>query len=326
MQTSAWKNGDIVIFFGDSITAAEKYTRILIDFYVLHYPEKNILFYNAAIPGLSTRFTIDNFETLVSGINPTAATVMFGMNDLQPALYADSAKITDALCEKRARAFNTYCENVKLLDSMLGHIPHIFFTPTPHDENPRISAPLYGGYDIALQRAASWITDTFSPSLDLHTPLTRANACRLTETIIGPDRVHPGNIGHCLIAYKILEAQGFLNPRLPMWDETITDEEKSILARLGIYADNAAKNPFSDARAAASRRFILHRYVEMNVLAGQGISPEDTARADAFLKKQIAMPIEKWRIEAYEDYMQHRLLGDTYQAEAEYYMKKMYFA
>ena len=326
MRDNSWQSGDVVAFIGDSITAAEKYTRILIDFYVLHFPERHILFHTVATPGLSARTLIAKYPQMVASLSPSAATVMFGINDMQPVLYADSARVTEALLEKRERAFSSFCQTIKELDALLSDVPHLICSPSPHDENPNLPMPLYGGYDKTLARAAAFIKASFSPSLDVHTSLSSANACRLTDTVIGPDRVHPGNIGHAIIAHEILKAQGFLNPRLPLWDDSITEAEKSVLARLGIYADTAPKNPYSDARAIASRRFILHRYVEMNVLEAQGIQPSDFARVDAFLEKQMTMMIEPWRAKAYRDYMKNRTRGAELKKEAEDTMQKMYDA
>lgn len=60
-----WRRSDVVIFIGDSITAEEKYTRILVDFYALHFPERQILFHNVAVPGGSSHVAVQNFDALI---------------------------------------------------------------------------------------------------------------------------------------------------------------------------------------------------------------------------------------------------------------------
>lgn len=326
MEIQKWQAGDIVLFIGDSITAAEKYTRILIDYYVLHFPEKRILFYNANIPGGSAKTILDNFETLVASRKPSAATVMLGMNDLGRSLYADSANVTESLLKKRQLQQVKYAENLAALDGLLSSIPHCFMTPTPHEESTALETPLYKGYNDALRQAASHIMATYSPALDIHKTLSAINDKRMIPTIIGPDRVHPGNIGHILIAHAILCAQGIHNPTLPMWDASITPAEKDFVRRFGIEEDLSPKNPYSDLRTAVSKRLTHLYYVEMNVLAGQGISPEDSERADAFLSSQLSMPIEPWRTEAYKDYMENRMHIPAIRQEAAEYMQKMYTA
>lgn len=317
------KNSSIC-FIGDSITAAEKYVRILVDYFVLHLPDKHILFHNVGIPGIAASTALSNWDELVSSCRPTHATVMFGMNDLQRALYSDSTCITDALLEKRQAALVRYEENMKTMTDKLRDVPHLIMTPTPHDESPEIDAPLYGGYDEALTKAGTFLKENFSSVLDLHAHLAAANSRRLVQTIIGPDRVHPGNIGHALIAHLILEALGFENPRLPLWDDSITEAEKAVLAKLGVLENTAPKNPYSDARSRTASRLIDFRYVEMNVLGGKGIDKNDTEKADAFLHAQLTMPIEEWRIKCYTDYLENRHRIPEIQNEAMEAMENMY--
>ncbi len=313
-----------VCFIGDSITAAEKYVRILVDYFVLHFPEKKIKFHNVAIPGIGAGVMLDNWDTLVTSRKPTHATVLFGMNDLQLSLYADSARVTDELFAKRQTALENYLKNMRTLLNRLCDVPHLILSPTVHDESAEIEGPLYGGYNETLKKAGTALKNEFSPVLDLHTPLTRANEKKLVQTVIGPDRVHPGNIGHAIIAYNILKCMGFEDLRLPLWDSTITDDEKAVLEKLGIFENKAPKNPYSDKRSTSARKLIDFWYVEMNVLAGQGIDKNDTEKADAFLKEQLTKPIEEWRIKSYSEYMKNRHLLSEYMHEAEAAMENMY--
>ncbi len=313
-----------VCFIGDSITAAEKYVRILVDYFVLHFPEKKIMFHNVAIPGIGAGTILSNWDKLVSVRKPTHATVLYGMNDLQLSLYADSARITDALLAKRQAAMDTYMTNMRTLAGRLADVSHLILSPTVHDESPAIDAPLYGGYNETLQKAGAALQSEFYPVLDLHTPLTRANEKKLVQTVIGPDRVHPGNIGHAIIAHTILKHLGFADLRLPLWDDTITEAEKAVLAQLGILENKAPKNPYSDARSRSARRLIDFWYVEMNVLDGQGIDKNDIEKADAFLKEQLTKPIEEWRIQCYSAYMQGRHLLPELENAAIEAMENMY--
>lgn len=316
----------VVCFIGDSITAAEKFNRILVDYFVLHFPEKHILFHNISIPGTSTGNVLQNWDELITPRYPTHATIMFGMNDLQRSLYSDSAKITDELLQKRENAIQNYMQNISTLYNKLENVSKLIMAPTLHDENPEIEGALYGGYDASLTKAGALLKKNFSPVLDLHAPLADANAKQLVKTVIGPDRVHPGNIGHAIIAYTILEYLGFENPRLPIWDDSYTDEEKAVLAKLGIFEDKAPKNPYSDERSRLQRKMIDYWYVEMNVLAGQGIDKNDTEKADAYLKSKLSEPIEEWRIKSYTEYMKNRHTLPEILHNAEEAMENMYRA
>jgi len=311
-------------FIGDSITAAEKYNRILVDYFVLHYPEKQIQFHNVSVAGLGASTILSHWDTLISTYRPTHATILLGMNDLQRSLYSDSVRKTDALLKKRQAVFIPYIENMRKLCTKLSNAEYLILTPTLHDENAEINAPLYAGYDAALAKAGILLQENFSPVLDLHTPLALANRRQLVPTIISSDRVHPGNIGHALIAYYILKGMGIENPRLPLWDDSFTAEEKSILAQFGILEDPVPKNPYSDARCLAARRLNDFRYVEHNVLEGQGIDMHDTEKVDDFLRSQLTKPIELWRIECYKDYMQNRHKKEEIRNEIANAMENMY--
>lgn len=295
-----------VCFIGDSITAAEKFTRILVDYFVLHYPEKHILFHNVAIPGGSAALTLKNWERLVGRRAPSYATILFGMNDLKRSLYADSARPTASLSQKKENAILAFEANMQKLHAHLAGVKTLTMTPTPHDESPEIHAPLYAGYNAALAKAGRWIRENLSPVLDLHTLFSEAYGKGLLKTQPAPDRVHPQNVGQALIAYHILKSLGIKNPRLPLWDSSFTDAEKAELSSFGIQEDTSPKNSYSDARTAASVRLSRFYYVELYVLQAQGIVPEDTEKADALFKKLLTMPIEPWQKEALNDYMKNR--------------------
>lgn len=319
-----FKKNDSLCFIGDSITAAEKYVRIIVDYFVLNYPEKHIMFHNVGVPGTAMPEAINNWDRQFVMRKPTHATVMFGMNDMNRVLYADSAKVTDELLEKRRGAIERYKANLGKIHSLLGDTPHLFLTPTPHDESPEIESPLYGGYDLALKEGADYILANYKNVIDVRTPFKAANDKRLVKTIVGPDRVHPGNIGHAMIAKTILAGFGFEDLRLPLWDSTITEEEKAVMKKLGIEENPAPKNPFSDERSRLARKVIDFYYVEMNVLAGVDLRDEELVTAK--LKEFLSMPIEQWRIDSYTDYLENRHTLPEREAAAIEAMKKMYTA
>lgn len=319
-------NQPTVCFIGDSITAAENYTRILVDYFVLNHPEKHIMFYNVGIPGIGAAAALANWDFLVKSKNPTHATVMFGMNDMQRALYADSAKVTDALLEKRNNAIMKFGENIRRVHSLLDGVNVLAMTATPHDENPEIEGPIYKGYDEAITRGNKHVLEIRPDALDLHTILSDINSKKYVKTIIGGDRVHPGNIGQAIMAYNILKKLGIEDPALPLWDASFTPEQKAVLEKLGIREDKSPKNPYSDLRSSVQRRLILLYYVQVNVLDGQGITKDNVEGAREFLKAQLSSPIEQWRIDAYSDFLENRDAIPEIEAEVMKYMNLMYKA
>lgn len=311
-----------VCFIGDSITAFDKFTRILVDYFALHFPKKRIRFYNAAVPGASLETLLGNWDTLISPTIPTYATLLFGINDLKRALYAPSARPTPALIAKRAAAVTKYCENLHRACDRLPSCKILMLCPPPHEESPHIKSPLYQGLDAALMEVSRYICTNFSPHLDLHSLIKAADAKQYVPSLIEDDRVHPGNIAHALIAYHILESIGIKAPRLPLWDSSFTDAEKEVLRRMGIEEDSAPKNPFSDERCSAERRKAGFLYVTLT-LKKMGISPAET---DTFLSSLLNEPLEPWRRAAVLDYLSGRAPRREYDEAVRAALSRMYDA
>src|ERR1035437_3616727 len=82
----ALRDGDRVVFYGDSITAQRLYTRFAEDLMVLRYPKQRISFFNAGVSGDTVEGGQDgDMETRlkrdVLPLHPTVVTIMLGMND-----------------------------------------------------------------------------------------------------------------------------------------------------------------------------------------------------------------------------------------------------
>ena len=77
-----FKDGDRVVFFGDSITAGGNYHRYL--------PDADIRFFNAGVGGDNSHNAAMRFADDVATRRPTAISVMFGMNDFGFRCYNDT--------------------------------------------------------------------------------------------------------------------------------------------------------------------------------------------------------------------------------------------
>jgi lysophospholipase L1-like esterase len=85
-QQFALKDGDTVVFYGDSITAQRLYTRYAEDFVLTRYPALHVHFVNAGVPGDSTSggyagTMAERVQRDVAPFQPAMITVMLGMND-----------------------------------------------------------------------------------------------------------------------------------------------------------------------------------------------------------------------------------------------------
>lgn len=102
----ALRDGDTIVFLGDSITAARTYGKIVEDYTLLRFPERKIRFFNAGLGGDTAAGSLARLDRDVFVHRPTAVVVAFGTNDIGWGVYADEAhkqKYLDAVREIIAR-------------------------------------------------------------------------------------------------------------------------------------------------------------------------------------------------------------------------------
>jgi lysophospholipase L1-like esterase len=214
-QQFALKDGDTVVFYGDSITAQRLYTRDVEDFVLTRYPALHIRFVNAGVPGdtvnggyagtMAERVLRD-----VAPFKPTVITVMLGMND--GGWGYGGAEIGPNF-EKGYRV---------LLDALHKVAPHAAFTlisPTPYDEITHGTE--FPGYSRIIDQLAEDVAqmgvemqasgDKGVLVADFHRPATRALERAEAEfpqlaPLIVPDRIHPAESGHWIMAAALMSA------------------------------------------------------------------------------------------------------------------------
>lgn len=310
-----------VCFIGDSIMAADKFTRILIDFFALYFPEREILFHNISMPGATVVSALRSADRILEYYRPTHVFFLFGTNDLQRVLFSDTAKVTEALQKKRDAALAAYLENIQALSKTFAAVPHIFLTSPPHEESSCYPAPYYHGFNKQIARAATALCAQLPNVIDLYSFLSERNNRRILPSLLGPDRVHPENICHILMADHILRHLGFENPRLPLWDTHITTAERALLPEFGILDAEAAKHPCSDARFESTRKFLSVYYMENGILPSLGVKGEE---ATPLLQKELQKPIEPWRRACILDYIENTPRLSERQKDACRAMQNMY--
>jgi lysophospholipase L1-like esterase len=214
-----FQNGDTVCFIGDSITRGGLYHAYVQLYYATRFPAWKLRGYNCGhsggvIPGALARMDWD-----ILAHKPNAATVMFGMNDLGPG-YTSAAttpeQIEAAQNQKAAQVSTNLARLVTALrQASIRNI--ILIGPSIYDDtlaaadkpnNPRRNHVL----EMFTQRVRALAADTGCGFADFHTLMTRINQEQQrrdpTFTLVGKDRVHPGPVGHFVMAYAFLKAQG----------------------------------------------------------------------------------------------------------------------
>ena len=206
----ALKDGDRVVFYGDSITDQRLYTTFTETYVVTRFPKLDVSFVHSGWGGdrvtgggggsIDTRLRRDVFA-----YKPTVMTIMLGMND-------GSYKAFDE------KIFDTYAKGYqRIIDSVKKELPGIRITviqPSPYDDVTQ-PAKFEGGYNAVLLRYSEFVKELAQKEklgvADLNVPVVaalekaKATDAEQAKKII-PDRVHPGASGHLLMAAELLKS------------------------------------------------------------------------------------------------------------------------
>ena len=209
-ESFALKDGDRVVFYGDSITDQRLYTTFTETYVITRFPKLDVTFVHSGWGGdrvtggaggpIDVRLRRD-----VVAYKPTALTIMLGMNDGSYRAFDE-------------KIFDTYAKGYQhIIDSVKEALPGIRITviqPSPFDDvtqPPRFE----GGYNAVLVRYSQFVKELAGQEklgvADLNAPVVaalekaKAADAELAKKII-PDRVHPGPGGHLLMAAELLKS------------------------------------------------------------------------------------------------------------------------
>ncbi len=204
------KQGDRVVFYGDSITEQRLYTAITETYVVTRYPDLNASFVHSGWGG--DRVTGGGGGTIderlprdVIAYKPTVMTIMLGMND---GGYAAETEATDRTF------FDGYKHIVESVRTALPDVRITVIRPSPYDDVTR--APNFtAGYNDVMVSFGKWIANYAGQQnltvADLNTPLVEVlgKAQEVDHEHahqIVPDRVHPSLSGHLIMAEQLLKS------------------------------------------------------------------------------------------------------------------------
>ncbi|MDB5353318.1 MAG: lysophospholipase L1-like esterase [Planctomycetota bacterium] len=238
----ALKDGDRVVFYGDSITDQRLYTTFVETFVVTRFPKSNITFVHSGWGGdrvggggggpVDVRLQRD-----VVAYNPTVVSIMLGMND---ASYRAFDK----------KIFDAYAKGYEhIVDTLKEKAPGVRLTliqPSPFDDVTR-KPNFDGGYNAVLIRYGDYLKELAAKKgasvADLNTTLVMATkkaeeADHETAVKFNQDRVHPGPAGQLLMAESLLKA----------WNAPATVSEVEIDAESG-KVTNASNTTATELKA-----------------------------------------------------------------------------
>src|SRR5579872_2977721 len=206
----ALKNGDRVVFYGDSITEQRLYTSYIEEYALTRFLDRKIDFVNSGVGGdkVSGGWTgpIDlRLSRDVFAYQPTVVTIMLGMNDGYYRPYDDGI-------------FQTFADGYRhMVDSIQQKLPAVrllLLKPSPHDDVTR-AGEYQPDYNTTMTRFGDFVAtlavEKHAQTADLNAPvvaaLTRAKADNEAfSTTLMHDRVHPGSGIHWLMAEAVLKS------------------------------------------------------------------------------------------------------------------------
>jgi len=203
------RDGDTVVFYGDSITEQNYYNQYVELYTATRFPSLRVNFYGAGVGGdrvtggsggpIDQRLARDVFSE-----KPTVVTVMLGMNDGSYRATTDDIE-------------SAYIKGYEhLLNSLQSNVPGVRITllgPSPYDDVAR-PATFSGGYNAVMQHfayldgalaekfGASYIN--LNPSVVAAIDKAQALDPQIAKLLL-PDRVHPDLLAHWVMAEALLK-------------------------------------------------------------------------------------------------------------------------
>jgi len=223
----AIRDGDRVVFLGDSITEQRLYTTYVEAYTLTRYPQWKLWFRNVgwggdtswlrqrSHPDEAKLFAADDstqeqmvrdavthgLERDVLPLKPTFVTVKFGMNDHSYQAFRED------IFKAYVRSQTKIAEILKIAGARVA-----FLTPQPiEDKRPDPAQDIRnqslrkfndGLKEVAAKEGAIFV-DQFDPYMAM---LERERADHPNDFVGGGDAVHPGPIGHTVMAWAILKA------------------------------------------------------------------------------------------------------------------------
>lgn len=217
-EAQRFQEDDRVCFIGDSITHQALYHTQIRLFYTTRFPGMRLDLFNRGFAGDTAEGGVRRYAWDIAPLKPTVATIMLGMNDVGRHLYGPGATGPSVETQRHAAV----SRHVASMEKLAGYLARdgvrlIFITPSLYDQTGNQMSENNVGVNDALKAcadAARKLAVQYKAGfVDFNGPMEAINKAGQAKdpgfTIVGPDRVHPGPVGHLVMAYLFLKEQGF---------------------------------------------------------------------------------------------------------------------
>lgn len=208
-----FKEGDRVVFVGNSITCGGHYHSYIWLYYMTRFPNMRMEMFNEGIGGDDASLMLKRLDKVFEH-NPTVLTLTFGMNDTG---YMDFTLPQNQEVGRRnvIAAYSAY-EKIEKIYKEYSEIRKILIGGSPYDETTRFNKVPFPGKNKYIQDISNFLKDRAERNhwgyVDFNRPMVEINIreqrADSTFTLCGGDRVHPTTNGHLVMAYLFLKAQG----------------------------------------------------------------------------------------------------------------------
>jgi lysophospholipase L1-like esterase len=214
-QKSFFNPDDRICFVGNSITHAGDFHHNILLYQITRFPNIRVDFFNNGISGDVTSGILKRMESDILIHKPTHCIIMIGMNDVRRNLYGKTPTQNTDTLELRKKALDIYKKNLdEIVNIFLSkQIKVILQKPSIYDQTAVLKTFNNLGVNDALKDCADFgesLAQKYNlKTVDYWTILRNINDQRQKEnpnfTIIGNDRVHPGAVGHLVMATQFLK-------------------------------------------------------------------------------------------------------------------------
>jgi endoglucanase len=216
--TTFFKKGDRICFVGNSITNMGYFHHDIYLYHVTRFPNQPVRMFNLGVSGDVTGGVLNRMDDDILIHNPTHATIMLGMNDVNRRLYGPLPTTDSDTLKRRKEAVDIYKKQLdKIINIFLSkNIKVILERPSIYDQTAKLPERNHLGVNDVLGECAVYIDSLAAkyklPVVDFHTIMNRINTglqkTNPAATLTGPDRIHPGQTGHLVMAYQFLKTEG----------------------------------------------------------------------------------------------------------------------
>jgi len=251
-SAASFKDGERVVFCGDSVTHHGYYVTPIQTFYYTRFPDRNVQIFNCGVGGESANETPWRFEKDVVEKRPTTVHVLLGMNDVGVLGYYTNASPESVAHAKSAPVrFEKSMRELKgLFDAKLPKAGLIWATLVPWDDELKFAKPRMPITGVtAAEAPLSETVRNFHRQygggfVDYYTEMLAYNRKlhqRDPYASLSPDTIHPKEPGGLFMMRLFLKAHG----EEGLVSKTVVDAKEAQT----LTADNAA---VSDLRVSGN--------------------------------------------------------------------------